>query len=80
MTRPNVRKERVVEDIEELSPELRGEPFLEFPILDYGEIPVPERCVAENIFADRAELPVGRRNHYGAAVCETAVVSERGHC
>jgi len=70
----------MVKDVEELSAELRAEPFLEFPVFEYRKIQVAEGCVAENILAHRAKLPIGRRNQYGTATSITAIIGERGHC
>ncbi len=66
----------MVEDVEELGPELRGQTLLEFPVLLDRDIPVAEGRVAENILAGRAIGSVSGRGQRRIANRVAAVVKE----
>ena len=67
-----IRKVRVVENVEELSPELRSQPLSKVPVLRQGYVEVAEAGVAERVASHVAELPEGRRNHDRAPLCVAA--------
>ena len=50
-----IRKVGMVKNVEELRPELGGEPFLEFKLFGYGQIPIAETGVTPNVTARCAE-------------------------
>ena len=69
----------MVKDVEELGPELGGEPFPELPTLDQGQIPVAQARVAPAVTARCAEGSEGGGNQHGAALGIAAVRVERGY-
>src|SRR5271166_4487155 len=62
-----IGKVRMVENVEELRPELGVEPFPEMPILGQGEVQVAEARIGEHVAAHVAKLPERGRNHHGVA-------------
>ena len=55
----------VVENVEELRPELGAEALAEMPVLRQREVHVAETGIGENVAAHVAERPQCRRNHDG---------------
>src|SRR5260370_14230006 len=54
---------RVIENVEELSPELGAHVLAEMPVLRHGEVHVAETGIGENVASHGAELPECWRNH-----------------
>lgn len=67
----------MVENVEELRPELSGEPFLELELFGYGQIPIAETGVAPNVTGRSAEGSCGGRNQHGIALGVAAETVER---
>ena len=63
---------RVVENIEELRPELQPLYFPEVKVLGNGDIQILEARIREHIPAHITELPETRRNHDGVPLCVAA--------
>src|ERR1035438_962586 len=63
----------MVENVEELSPELGAEPLAEMKVLRQREVHVLETGIGENVAAHGAEGSQGRRNHDGVALGVAAV-------
>src|SRR5450755_1899598 len=55
----------MIEDIEELSPELGAEPLAHMPVLRQREIHIAETRIGESVAAHIAECPQCWRNHDG---------------
>src|SRR4029077_2856439 len=55
--------DRMIEDVKEFGAELGREAFLEFPVLEDGEIPIGKMRAVEEVPSHRAELTGSRRNH-----------------
>ena len=67
----------MVEDIEELRPELGSETLLESKILTHGQIPVSETRVPPDVAPRRTEGPGSGRNQDGTALGVAAEAAER---
>src|SRR5712692_900553 len=67
----------VIEQVEELDPELGAVPFLEREGLEYREIPILEAVVAEDVPAHGAKGSRLGRNHDRVAVYVAATRSQR---
>src|SRR5439155_26574900 len=74
-----IRDIRMIENVEELGPELSGQAVLELPALCHGQIPVVVGQASEHITAERAIAAKRRRNENGAARRVTTPVRERCH-
>src|SRR5260370_6751278 len=68
----------MVENVEELRPELGTEALAEMPVLRQGEVHVAETGIRENVASHGAELPECRRDHNGVAFGITAKQVECG--
>ena len=69
----------MIENVEELGPELSGQAVLELPALCHRQIPVVIRQASEHITAERAIASVRRGNENGTARRVTTQVRERCH-
>src|SRR5580704_5098930 len=69
----------MVENVEELRPELGGEPHLELKGLGHRGIHVVEATVAPHAAGRGTEASVGWRNQNGTAQRVAAQVGERSH-
>src|SRR5882672_3253974 len=70
----------MVEDIEQLTAELCGNPFLYFKLLRDREVPGTIIRVAENVLADRPVLPKRWRNQDRIPRDVAAGGEQRGRC
>src|ERR1700719_1202899 len=68
----------VIEDVEELDPELGAVSLLERKSLEDGEIPVLKAHITEDVPAHRAEALSRGRNHHGIADHVAAARRQRG--
>src|SRR5580704_13290184 len=67
-----ISKVRMVENVEELRPELSVKPFPKLPVLRDREIDIAETRIGKRVSAHVAELPERRRNHDRVAFGITA--------
>ena len=67
----------VIEHVEELDAEFCAEPFMEFEVLEYREVQIPEAWVAEEIPSHSAKGSKRRRDHDRVALHVAPTRSQR---
>jgi hypothetical protein len=68
----------VIQDVEDFHAELSRKPFLYRPVLEQGEIPVPEAIIAEYIPAGGSKRAGWRSDEYGIALREATELRQIG--